>query len=90
MGGPESRPFLQRFITISSIDQRYFTEMIPSPHHKSIKCCQYAYFTDSTELKFQLTYQHALARKGWIWDMNQDILVQNPTILYFLFCVSLE
>lgn len=63
MGGPESGPFLQRFITIFSTDQRYFIEII---HHNSIKCCQDAYGIISIALKFQVAYQHALARKRWI------------------------
>lgn len=34
----------------------------------------------SIDLKFQVAYQHALARKRWIGDMNQGILMQKPPV----------
>lgn len=89
MGSPEHGPFLQRSLTVSSIDQRCFTGIIPSPHHNSTKYCHYACFTDSLDLKVQLTYHHALARKRGIWDTNRNILVQNPTIFLLpILCLS--
>ena len=42
----------------------------------------------SIDLKFQVAYQHALARKRWIWDMNQGILMQKPPVFYLLLCLS--
>lgn len=63
MGGPKCDLFLQRSRTMSSMDQRYIAEIMPSPHHKSIKCCQHAHFIDCVDLRAQLTYHNALARK---------------------------
>lgn len=90
MGGPEHGLFLQRLIKISSIDQRYFIEIIPGLHPKWRDCYQYATFTVLIGLQVQLTYHNALVGKRCIWVMKSDILVQNLQSVSFLFCVSLE
>lgn len=85
MGGPEHGLFLQRLIEISTIEQRYFTEITPGRHPKWRDCYQYATFTVLIGLQVQQTYRNALVGKRCIWDVNSDVLVQNLQSFSFLF-----
>lgn len=89
MSGPEYDLFLQRFIKIALIDWNYFKEIIPSPHHISIKLPHYLQFTGWIDLKVQVFYHKAPAGKRLIWNTDSVILVLHPVIFSLsLLCPS--